>query len=386
LYDGENAQAGLRQATARGWLTKAAQLEFARGERMLGNILVSGDIFFSTNLARDQQVKAELRDLAPENWSALAVPIRTENDIIGVFIVSAALPRDFTSEDARLIITLTEMAGNAIHRMRLTEQTMHHAAVLELRVAERTAELQTALQKAQEADRVKSDFIANINHELRTPLTNLVLYYQLLRAQPSVKTEERLDVIGRELQRLRNLIEDLLNLSRLEQGAISFRPIPTDLNRLIRNLVNDRQVLAEERRLAMVTELQADLAPVELDEPTMNQVISNLLTNALNYTPPEGLVCIRTEADPAGVPGEVCISVQDTGPGISPEDLPHLFERFYRGQAGHTSGAPGTGLGLSIVKQVVERHRGRIEVRNGSEGMGAVFNIYLPIKQNQESG
>ena len=145
-------------------------------------------------------------------------------------MVSTPLPREFTGEDARLLITLTEIAGNAIHRMRLNEKLMHHAAELETRVTERTAELRTALQKAQAADRVKSEFIANINHELRTPLTNLVLYYQMLRAQPTIKTEERLDVIGRELQRLRSLIEDLLNLSRLDLGHVTFRPVLSDLN------------------------------------------------------------------------------------------------------------------------------------------------------------
>jgi two-component system sensor histidine kinase/response regulator len=119
--------------------------------------------------------------------------------------------------------------------MRLNEQTLRHAIELEARVAERTAELQTALEKAHAADRLKSDFIANINHELRTPLTNLILYYQMLRNQPTVKAQERLDVIGRELQRLRCLIEDLLNLSRFDLGQITFNPVERDLNILIQS-------------------------------------------------------------------------------------------------------------------------------------------------------
>ncbi len=206
----EPDQRKLRQAIGRGWCLNAAWLELERGESILGNVLTSEDVYFSSDVAMDSNAAPALRELAPANWSAVCVPIRNELEVIGVFMVSTPLPREFTGEDARLLITLTEIAGNTIYRMRLNEKLMQHAAELETRVKERTAELQTALQKAQAADRVKSEFIANINHELRTPLTNLVLYYQMLRAQPTIKTEERLDVIGRELQRLRNLIEDLL--------------------------------------------------------------------------------------------------------------------------------------------------------------------------------
>ena len=228
LFDPERRK--IRQVIGRGWCLKAAQLELERGESFLGNVLTTEDVYFSGDVAMDPNAAEVLRQLAPTRWSAVCVPIRTELEVIGVFMVSSPLPREFTGEDARLLVTLTEIAGNAIHRMRLNEKLMHHAADLETRVTERTAELRTALQKAQAADRVKSEFIANINHELRTPLTNLVLYYQMLRAQPTIKTEERLDVIGRELQRLRSLIEDLLNLSRLDLGHVTFRPVLSDLN------------------------------------------------------------------------------------------------------------------------------------------------------------
>jgi len=382
LYDLE--QDKLRQVIGRGWCLKAAQLEMVRGENLLGSVLTSGDIYFSDDVATDSQASPDLRELAPAGWSAVCVPIRTEQETIGLLMVSAPSPREFTGEDARLLVTLTEIAGNAIHRMRLNEQTMRHAVELETRVAERTAELQAALQNAQAADRLKSEFVANINHELRTPLTNLVLYYQMLRAQPTVKMEERLDVIGRELQRLRNLIEDLLNLSRLDLGQVTFRLVLCDLNSLIQTLVNDRRALAQERGLTLCAELQPDLQPVSLDEQTMLQAVSNLLTNALIYTPSGGKVLVTTmNAQNAGQP-QVGFSVQDTGSGVSTEDLPHLFERFYRGKAAYTSGAPGTGLGLAIVKQVVDHHHGRIEVQNGPDGHGAIFTVWLPVKQSQE--
>ena len=171
---------------------------------------------------------------------------------------------------------------------------IHHAAELEIRVDERTAELQSALQKAQAADQLKSEFIINVNHELRTPLTNLILYYQMLRAQPNVKSSERLEVIGRELQRLRTLIEELLNLSRFDLGQIKPRFIPCDINALIQTLINDRRSLAEERGLSLNTQLEPNLESVWMDEPTITQAISNLLTNAMNYTPRGGSILVST--------------------------------------------------------------------------------------------
>ena len=383
LFDPERRK--IRQVIGRGWCLKAAQLELESGESFLGNVLSTEDVYFSGDVATDPNAADVLRQLAPSRWSAVCVPIRTELEIIGVFIVSSPLPREFTGEDARLLVTLTEIAGNAIHRMRLNEKLLHHAADLETRVTERTAELRSALQKAQAADRVKSEFIANINHELRTPLTNLVLYYQMLRAQPTIKTEERLDVIGRELQRLRSLIEDLLNLSRLDLGHVTFRPVSSDLNKLIQTLVNDRQALSKARGLTLNTELQPDLGLISLDEPTIVQAFSNLLTNALNYTPKGGDVLIKTILVQEDGNSQAGFSVEDTGLGISAEDMPHLFERFYRGGAARQSGAPGTGLGLAIVKQVVDHHGGRIEVQNNPNGHGTKFTVWIPVKQKQET-
>jgi signal transduction histidine kinase len=254
-------------------------------------------------------------------------------------------------------------------------------------VEARTGELQDALQKARLADQLKSEFVANVNHELRTPLTNLVLYYQMLSAHPTDKTKERLDVIGREIQRLRILIENLLNLSRLDLAQVNLRTSPHDLNKLIQSLVDDRSTLANGRGLIVKTELSPALPSIWLDDAMITQAISNLLTNAMNYTPAGGEVQIRTKRieDSSGNLW-VVISVQDTGPGINAADLPHIFERFYRGKAGRDTGAPGTGLGLAIVKEVVKKHHGRIDVENVADGGGTVFTIHLPVEQEQAAG
>ncbi len=283
------------------------------------------------------------------------------------------------------ITSVMGVSRDITDRIRVDQALKEYSERLEEMVGERTAELQEALQKAQTTDVLKSEFIANINHELRTPLTNLVLYHQMLRANPEEKTEERLDVIGREIQRLRILIEDMLKLSRLDTGQVSFRPKPQDLNRIIQTLVNDRKAFAEERGLSLTLELQPGLPTTWLDEVMIVQALSNLMTNALNYTPAGGQVHISTRRAEDHV-GKVwaIFSVEDNGPGIAQDDLPRLFERFYRGNAGHITGVPGTGLGLAIVKQMVEKHHGRIEVGNVPEGHGAVFTVWLPVDQEQE--
>jgi signal transduction histidine kinase len=207
----------------------------------------------------------------------------------------------------------------------------------------------------------------------------------MLRTQPNIKSAERLEVIGRELQRLRTLIEELLNLSRFDLGQVRPRFVPCNINGLIQTLMDDRRSLAEERGLTLNTNLQPNLDSIWMDEPTITQALSNLLTNAMNYTPSGGTILVTSMMELRNEEQWVGFRVQDTGRGIDNNDMPHLFERFYRGKAGHESGAPGTGLGLAIVKQVVEIHRGIIEVENVADSQGAMFTIWLPCKQSQET-
>jgi PAS domain S-box-containing protein len=279
-------------------------------------------------------------------------------------------------------VSVMGVSRDITERKKAEKELRAYSENLEEMVNQRTAELQEALLRAQMADRLKSEFLANVNHELRTPLTNLILYYQMLAAHPEEKTRDRLDVIGRELQRLRSLIENMLDLSRMELEQMVFRIKPHGLNELVQNLVNDRRAMAEERGLSMVMETSPNLPPVWMDEAMLIQAVSNLLTNAINYTPPGGCITILTRAE-AGDSGQAGVSlcVQDTGPGVSESDLPHIFDRFYRGSAGHESGAPGTGLGLAIVQEVIHRHHGRVSVENVKDGHGAIFSFWLPLEQ-----
>ncbi len=229
-----------------------------------------------------------------------------------------------------------------------------------------------------EVERMKDAFVSNVSHELRTPITSLKLSYSLLEMDPDGR-EKYMGRLVREINRLNSLIEDLLRLSRLDQGRVELNLEPVDLNIIAVQYVNDRSLLAEDRDLALLFEGDSDIPLALADEGLSGQVLSILLTNALNYTPAGGRITVSTHQEENDGKQWVGFSVSDTGPGITPDDQLHLFERFYRGQAGHDSGAPGTGLGLAIAQEIVELHHGRIEVESdGVPGKGSKFTIWLP--------
>jgi PAS domain S-box-containing protein len=356
----------------------------------------------------------------------LGVPLIAHDRLIGVITVQSNRPHAFSAEDRRLLEALAAPIGVAMENARLYTEVRRHAAGLEQRVAERTAELtqreaalRAANEKLKELDRLKSQFISNVSHELRTPLTNIKTSLWLFERGKPEKRAYYLATIGRESELLHRLIEDLLQLSRLDLGKAQPAFEMVNLDHLVGTLVEDRTALFAERGLTLRAELAADLPPVRADPKMLIQVLTNLMTNAMNYTPAGGTVTVSTRlqiaddrwqmadggvktARPAvsGIadsklqtdtpqstlpnPQWVTFSVSDTGPGIPAEDLRHLFQRFYRGEAARKSGSPGTGLGLSICQELVERHGGHITLES-EVGKGSVFTVLLPLRQETES-
>jgi signal transduction histidine kinase len=231
-----------------------------------------------------------------------------------------------------------------------------------------------------EIERMKDAFVSNVSHELRTPIANLKLNHDLIQFNPK-KSDVYMERLGREIDRLNAIIEDLLRLSRLEQGRVEMELTSVDLNKLLRQYVNDQMPLARKKRLALTIDQEPELIVSRADPGLIRQVLSILLTNALNYTPSGGQVSVSTQVRRQGGQPWVGFSVSDTGPGIPVEERPHVFERFFRGQAGLDSGAPGTGLGLSIAQKIVKEHKGQIEViSNSLPGKGATFEVWLPAE------
>jgi len=277
-----------------------------------------------------------------------------------------------------------EWGGRSVHiaairdvtgRKKVEEALRRLNEELEQRVARRTAELVAA-------NAVKDEFVSNVSHELRTPLAGIKLHVDLLARHPA-GSERYLQRMRREVTRLELLIEDLLSISRLDQDPMLFSAQTVDLARLAAGLVEDRQPLADQHSLKLTS---GGLSPlvVEADPALIEQMISILLTNALNYTPAGGEVHVLVQAcEREGQPW-ACLSVSDSGPGIAPEEQERVFERFFRGTAAQTSGRPGTGLGLAIAKEIVARHGGHIEVHSsGIVGEGTRFEAWLPLSEAQ---
>ncbi|MBN1287963.1 MAG: GAF domain-containing protein [Anaerolineae bacterium] len=231
------------------------------------------------------------------------------------------------------------------------------------------------------AERMKDAFVANVSHELRTPITSLKVYHELLARRPE-KMAVYIEHLQRETERLHRLVEDVLYLSRLDRQQIPLDMMVLDCNELVCQYAADRAALAQERKITLTCDTNRALPPVAADASLLGQVLGVILTNALNYTPPGGSVHVSLQSARFDGREWVGFEVADTGPGIPPDEMPRVFERFFRGQVARESMTPGIGLGLSIAKEIVTRHGGRIEAESaGVPGKGAVFRVWLPAAQ-----
>lgn len=238
--------------------------------------------------------------------------------------------------------------------------------------------VQHDISALKELDRLKSQFVSDVSHELRTPLTNIRLYVDLLReTHDADRSATYIDTLTRESERLAHLIDDLLSLSRLESGSTPFQPRPVDLNELLDALYNDRRALAASKGLMLLMESSPDLPTAMGDERLLTQVFTNLLTNAMNYTPSGGRITLRTGARDRSGQSWITAIFEDTGIGIDSDERASIFDRFFRGKASLSTGAPGTGLGLAICKEIAEIHGGQIQVEP-NDGRGTRVTVWLP--------
>ena len=232
-----------------------------------------------------------------------------------------------------------------------------------------------------EIDRLKSRFVTDVSHELRTPLTNIRLYLDLIaRVKDKKKVKRYLKTLSRESDRLANLIDDLLSLSRIDVGTTQLQLRPMKVNDLLRSLTEDRRSLAAEQGLRLKIKITPNLPEIRGDERLLSQVFTNLLTNAMNYTPDGGKITLRTRSETDASIEWVIVEIEDTGLGIPVEEQSEIFTRFFRGAASQSTGAPGTGLGLAICNEIAHLHDGHITVASeGIPGKGSCFSVWLPV-------
>ncbi len=310
-------------------------------------------------------------DLVGERCAAAGLPLIAQEQILGLLWVARQTP--FTESEVRLLAAVADIAANALRRASVME-------TLEQRVAERTRALAEANERLKELDRLKDQFVATVSHELRTPLTNIGLYLGMLGKRGAESLDAYLPTLKRETQRLTRLIEEVLTLSRITQPGVMLQE-PRVLDGLLAEVLDAHAARAEARHLTLLHQPDPDAPAIPLDYAQMMQVFTNLVGNAVAYTPAGGQITATTGPAEAGGQAGVSVRVHNTGPAIPRADLPHLFERFYRGQTGRESGEPGTGLGLAICKEIVERHGGRMGVKS-EENFGTEFEVWLPVVEN----
>ena len=228
-----------------------------------------------------------------------------------------------------------------------------------------------------EADRTKSEFVSTVSHELRTPMTSVKGYTDLLamEAAGALNDAQRnfLNIIQENAARLTTLIDDLLDISRIETGRIKLSMSPIRIDDLMHSVVASMDAQIQQRGQKLMIDVPADLPAIMGDKDRLTQVLVNLLGNATLYTDEGGTIAIRAHE----VESAVAVEISDSGIGIDPEDMSMIFDRFYRGESSRVQACQGTGLGLAIVKSFVEMHGGRIWVES-QPSAGSTFTFTLP--------
>ncbi|HEU5226008.1 MAG TPA: ATP-binding protein [Actinomycetota bacterium] len=343
---------------------------------------------------------AQLMDVT----SFLGTPLVSKGRTVGVLAVdNQASGRDVRPGDGPLLYTVGSLIAAAIDNARLYGEVEAQKDALEQRVVERTAALAAAIEEAQaarivaeEASATKSAFLSSVSHELRTPLTSVVGFSRLIRRRldevifPAVaegdpkrdramrQVAENLGIIVEEGERLTALINDSLDLAKIEAGRMDWRREPVDIGDVIGRATAATASLLDGSGLAMVVTIQPDLPTVTGDRDRLIQVVINLIANSVKFTPSGSITCSAVTTIDDDLRDQVLVCVTDTGVGIAPEDRERIFEPF--GQADdRVSDTPrGTGLGLPICREIVEHHGGRLWVES-ELGHGARFSFTLPV-------
>jgi PAS domain S-box-containing protein len=286
--------------------------------------------------------------------SYLAVPVKSRSgEVLGGLFFGHSQVGRFTEEDERLAAGIAVWASVALENARL-------------------------YLMVQDAARLKDEFLATLSHELRTPLNAILGYARMVRSGvvPPDGLARALDTIQRNAQSLSQIVEDILDVARIVAGKIRLNVQPVDLPAVIRAAVESMVPAADAKGIRVAVIMDPRAAPISGDPERLQQVVWNLMSNAVKFTPHEGRVEVRLER----VNSHVEIVVSDTGRGVRPDFLPHIFERFRQADAGVNREIGGLGLGLSIARQLIELHGGTIVAASPGEGQGTTFLIKLPLR------
>lgn len=284
--------------------------------------------------------------------SYMAIPMVAHERSVGVLtLANAESERHFTKDDLRLAEDVASRAALAI-------ENAH------------------SYRQLQDANRLKDEFLATLSHELRTPLNAVLGYARMLQsgAVPAEKVPQALEVIDRNAGALAQMVEDVLDVSRIILGKARLHIQPTDVAEVVEEAIETVRPAADAKGLYLDYAIPSQISDVSADPPRLQQVVWNLLSNAVKFTPPGGRIDVRVTDENE----HVRIVVRDTGVGFPQTFRPHLFERFRQAESGPTRLHGGLGLGLAIARHIVEMHGGTIDAESSGTGKGATFTVKLP--------
>jgi two-component system phosphate regulon sensor histidine kinase PhoR len=344
---------------------------------------------------RDRLIVSKLVDAFPE----AVIVIGTADRVLDVNVPAQALFPALRADDLLVRSVRAPDVLDALGRVRLSGRP-ERVTWLERVPVERYFEINIAplempesepaiiltlrdLTEARRVERMRVDFVANASHELRTPLASLLGFIETLQGPARDDTDARIKFLGimrEQAQRMTRLVDDLLSLSRIEQN-LHLRPqTPVDLGAILRHIADTLAPMAKTNGVQLVVEAPRK-AIVTGDRDELFRVVENLVENAIKYGTPDKPEGKRQVEIMLSMQERQCmLCVRDHGPGIAPEHLPRLTERFYRVDAGQSRAKGGTGLGLAIVKHIVARHRGRLGIES-APGKGSTFSVFLPLHE-----
>ncbi len=336
------------------------------GRRLLarkwaGEILATGQPLLCVDVAADPVLRREFAQSGVR--SLLAVPIQVGNERRGILRVATSQPAGFGPEDLAFATLIATQVGLSVERTDLARR-----------------QLEVGREHARQ--QARQEFLGLVSHELKTPVAVLKAFTELLLRRAEIDPQrasdrEVLDRMLEQTDRMLSMIEQLLDLQKMESGQFSLEINRFDLVELARRVAENMQLTAKEHQMVLVA---GDRLPVMADRKRIEQVLSNLVGNAVKYSPPGSriTVAVGTEAgeEPSGK--NALVSVEDQGIGIPQQDLGRIFERSYRGRSRFHRGHVGLGLGLYITREIVERHGGRVWVES-TEGKGSIFYFTLPL-------
>lgn len=301
---------------------------------------------------------AGLRALAARSW--IVVPLKVQNELFGAITLAwSDSDKSYSRADLLLAEELARKAATAIDNARLYELSRRER------------------ERAEAATRTKDEFVAMVSHELRTPLNVIIGWVRLLRSGglPEKTRAQALEVVERNANAQSQLVGDLLDISRVMTGKIRLDPAQVDLAILVNLVLEDARFVVEAKRLQIHADVPADGAVMRGDAERLKQIVWNLLINAIKFTPKEGTVWVTLNR----IESDLRLSVRDSGIGIAPELLTHIFDSFWQSDSKSTRSHGGLGIGLSIAKHLVDLHGGSIEARSEGKGKGAEFIVRLPV-------